>query len=94
MRTAPPPRPRPEAAAAAADSGDAPSAAPSRPTPPPPAPAEEDALDLGSVVGQMPAVRYGVPAVVLLAVLGIVFAVLRSRRGKRRGATVRFGIKL
>ena len=58
------------------------------------APAEEDALDLGSVVGQMPAVRYGVPAVVLLAVLGIVFAVLRSRRGKRRGATVRFGIKL
>ena len=42
----------------------------------------------------MPAVRYGVPAVVLLAVLGIVFAVLRSRRGKRRGATVRFGIKL
>ena len=83
-----------EPAAAAADSGDAPSAAPSRPTPPPPAPAEEDALDLGSVVGQMPAVRYGVPAVVLLAVLGIVFAVLRSRRGKRRGATVRFGIKL
>ena len=81
--------------AAAADSGGAPSAAPSRPTPPPPpAPAEEDALDLGSVVGQMPAVRYGVPAVVLLAVLGIVFGVLRSRRGKRRGATVRFGIKL
>ena len=75
----------------AAGSGDAPSAAPS---PPPPAPAEEDALDLGSVVGQMPAVRYGVPAVVLLAVLGIVFGVLRSRRGKRRGATVRFGIKL
>ena len=74
---------------AAADSGDAPTAAPSRP-----APAEEDALDLGSVVGQMPAVRYGVPAVVLLAVLGIVFGVLRSRRGKRRGATVRFGIKL
>ena len=64
------------------------------PPPPPPAPAEEDALDLGSVVGQMPAVRYGVPAVVLLAVLGIVFGVLRSRRGKRRGATVRFGIKL
>ena len=84
----------PEPAAAAADSGEAPSAAPSRPTPPPPAPAEEDALDLGSVVGQMPAVRYGVPAVVLLAVLGIVFGVLRSRRGKRRGATVRFGIKL
>jgi carbon monoxide dehydrogenase subunit G len=83
----------PEAAAAAADSGEAPTAAPSRPTPPP-APAEEDALDLGSVVGQMPAVRYGVPAVVLLAVLGIVFGVLRSRRGKRRGATVRFGIKL
>jgi carbon monoxide dehydrogenase subunit G len=83
-----------EPAAAAADSGEAPSAAPSRPTPPPPAPAEEDALDLGSVVGQMPAVRYGVPAVVLLAVLGIVFGVLRSRRGKRRGATVRFGIKL
>ena len=78
---------------AAADSGDAPTAAPSRPAPPP-APAEEDALDLGSVVGQMPAVRYGVPAVVLLAVLGIVFGVLRSRRGKRRGATVRFGIKL
>ena len=83
----------PEPAAAAADAGEAPSAAPPRPTPPP-APAEEDALDLGSVVGQMPAVRYGVPAVVLLAVLGIVFAVLRSRRGKRRGATVRFGIKL
>jgi hypothetical protein len=83
-----------EPAAAAADSGEAASAAPSRPTPPPPAPAEEDALDLGSVVGQMPAVRYGVPAVVLLAVLGIVFGVLRSRRGKRRGATVRFGIKL
>ena len=78
---------------AAADSGEAPTAAPSRPTPPPAA-AEEDALDLGSVVGQMPAVRYGVPAVVLLAVLGIVFGVLRSRRGKRRGATVRFGIKL
>jgi len=84
----------PEPAAAAADSGAAPSAAPSRPAPPPPAPAEEDALDLGSVVGQMPAVRYGVPAVVLLAVLGIVFGVLRSRRGRRRGATVRFGIKL
>jgi carbon monoxide dehydrogenase subunit G len=83
-----------EPAAAAADSGEAASAAPSRPTPPPPAPAEEDALDLGSVVGQVPAVRYGVPAVVLLAVLGIVFGVLRSRRGKRRGATVRFGIKL
>ena len=83
-----------EPAAAAADSGEAASAAPSRPTPPPPPAAEEDALDLGSVVGQMPAVRYGVPAVVLLDVLGIVFGVLRSRRGKRRGATVRFGIKL
>jgi uncharacterized protein len=78
---------KPEVAAAGA-----PAAAPPRPAPAPPPAAEEDALDLGSVVGQMPAVRYGVPAVIALAVLGIVFGLLRRR--KHRGIAVRFGIQL
>jgi hypothetical protein len=67
------------------------------PAPPGEAPAPgdgtEDALDLGSVVGQMPVVRYGAPAaVVILALLLVVFG-LRSRR-RERGVTVRFGIRL
>ena len=74
---------KPEPAAAGA-----PAAAPTRPAPA----AEEDALDLGSVVGQMPAVRYGVPAVIALVVLGLVFGLLRRR--KSRGIAVRFGIQL
>ena len=77
---------KPEPAAAGA-----PAAAPT-PAPPPPPAAEEDALDLGSVVGQMPAVRYGVPAVIALVVLGLVFGLLRRR--KSRGIAVRFGIQL
>ena len=76
---------KPEPAAAGA-----PAEAPTGPAPPPAA--EEDALDLGSVVSQMPAVRYGVPAVIALAVLGLVFGLLRRR--KRRGVAVRFGIQL
>jgi len=78
-------KPEPAAAGAAAE-------APTRTAPPEPPAAEEDALDLGSVVGQMPAVRYGVPAVIALAVLGLVFGLLRRR--KRRGVAVRFGIQL
>jgi carbon monoxide dehydrogenase subunit G len=70
----------------------APAAAPTRPAPPPAPATEEDALDLGSVVGQMPAVRYGVPAVIALAVLGLVLGLLRRR--KSRGVAVRFGIQL
>jgi uncharacterized protein len=70
----------------------APAAAPTRPAAPPAPATEEDALDLGSVVGQMPAVRYGVPAVIALAVLGLVFGLLRRR--KSRGVAVRFGIQL
>jgi uncharacterized protein len=55
--------------------------------------APDDALDLGSVVGQMPAVRYGAPAAVGILVLLLVVLGLRSRR-PQRGITVRFGIKL
>jgi uncharacterized protein len=44
--------------------------------PPSPAPPAEDALDLGSVMGQMPIVRYGVPAFVA----GLVLIWVLSRR--------------
>jgi hypothetical protein len=69
-------------------------AAPARPAPAPPGVPEEDALDLGSVVGQMPIVRYGVPAALVLVALAVVFGVLRARRGRSHGVAVRFGIKL
>jgi hypothetical protein len=78
--------------------GEAPAAAESGAAAATPAPsggveAPEDALDLGSVVGQMPVVRYGAPAAAgLLAVL-LVLLGLRARR-RERGITVRFGIRL
>jgi carbon monoxide dehydrogenase subunit G len=78
---------------AAAGNGPAPAttaAAPARPEPAPPP--QEDALDLGSVVGQMPIVRYGAPAAVALIALAVLVLVLRARR--KRGVAVRFGISL
>jgi uncharacterized protein len=58
---------------------------------PPPA-SEEEALDLGSVLTQMPIVRYGAPAAAGVLLLGVVAVLGRSRR--RRGLSVRFGIGL
>ena len=73
-----------EAAAAGADDG---RPAQSKSVPPP----VEEALDLGSVLTQMPLVRYGgavVAGILLLALL----ARLIGRR--KRGISVRFGIRL
>jgi carbon monoxide dehydrogenase subunit G len=53
----------------------------------------EDALDLGSVVGQMPVVRYGAPAAAAVVLLALLFAALRARL-HQRGITVRFGVRL
>jgi uncharacterized protein len=56
-----------------------------------PSPQPEEALDLGSVLTQMPIVRYGAPVaagVVLLVVL------VGARRTRKRGVSVRFGIGL
>jgi carbon monoxide dehydrogenase subunit G len=67
-------------AVGAADSGGAPGAATATPA------ASEDALDLGSVVGQMPIVRYGVPALVV----ALLIVLLVGSRSRSRG--IRFGI--
>lgn len=61
------------------------------PPPPPPA-SDEEALDLGSVLTQMPIVRYGAPVAAGAVLLGVVAVLGRSRR--RRGLSVRFGIGL
>jgi len=81
--------PKPQDAPAEA----APATAPARPAPPPAPADEEDALDLGSVIGQMPIVRYGAPAAVALVALVLLVLALRARRSKR-GIAVRFGIQL
>jgi carbon monoxide dehydrogenase subunit G len=59
----------------------------SEPAPPP----AEEALDLGSVLTQMPLVRYGGALVA-----GVLLLVLLARLGgrRRRGISVRFGIRL
>jgi uncharacterized protein len=60
---------------------------------PPPAAAEPaDALDLGSVLTQMPIVRYGAPAAVCVVLIAGVVGFSRVRR--RRGLSVRFGVGL
>jgi uncharacterized protein len=64
----------------------------SAPAPPPPV-ETEDALDLGNVVGQLPIVRYGAPAVAAVVLLALLFAALRARL-HQRGVTVRFGVRL
>jgi len=76
----------------AAPSAEAPAAGQAAPPPPPPA-SEEEALDLGSVLTQMPIVRYGAPAAAGVLLLGVVAVLGRSRR-RRRGLSVRFGIGL
>lgn len=59
--------------------------------PPPPPPETEEALDLGSVLTQMPIVRYGAPIAAAAALLvALVAGVARSRR---RGWSVRFGVR-
>jgi carbon monoxide dehydrogenase subunit G len=57
----------------------------------PPAPEPEEALDLGGVLTQTPAVRYGVPVAAGLVLLALL---LRVARPRRRGLSVRFGIGL
>lgn len=60
---------------------------------PPPAAAEPaDALDLGSVLTQMPIVRYGAPAAVCVVLIAGVLGFSRVRR--RRGLSIRFGVGL
>jgi hypothetical protein len=60
--------------------------------PPAPAPEPEEALDLGSVMTQMPIVRYGAP--VAAGVVLLVAAVGMKRSRGRRGLSIRFGIGL
>ncbi len=59
---------------------------------PPPTAEPDEALDLGSVLTQMPIVRYGAPAAVGLVLIATVVGFSRSRR--RRGLSVRFGVGL
>jgi hypothetical protein len=64
--------------------------APSQAPPPPPEP--EEALDLGSVVTQMPVVRYGAPVAAGVVVVAALVGMKRARG--RRGLSVRVGIGL
>ena len=57
----------------------------------PPAREPDGTLDLGGVLTQTPAVRYGVPAAAGLVLLALL---LRVARPRRRGLSVRFGIGL
>ena len=84
----------PEPATGDGAAPETPAAAPSRAAAAPPPPPQEDALDLGSVVGQMPIVRYGAPAAVALIALAVVVLVLARRARRKRGFAMRFGISL
>jgi uncharacterized protein len=64
--------------------------APGAQTPPPSADPEE-ALDLGSVLTQTPVVRYGVPVAAAIVLIVVLLAALR---GRKRGVSVNFGIRL
>jgi carbon monoxide dehydrogenase subunit G len=59
---------------------------------PPPPPESEEALDLGSVVTQMPVVRYGAPVAAGVVVVAALVGMKRARG--RRGLTIRMGIGL
>jgi uncharacterized protein len=74
-------------ASPAADEGQSGGAAPRTSAPPRAAPADEDAMDLGSVITQIPALRYAGAAAVVLALLAIL---LRGRRA--RGFKVSFDL--
>jgi carbon monoxide dehydrogenase subunit G len=60
-------------------------------SPPPFSPEPEEALDLGGVLTQTPIVRYGVPVAAGLLLLVVLASIARSRK---RGISVRFGIRL
>jgi hypothetical protein len=72
-------------APAGAANGGAPSDAP-----PPPAAEPEEALDLGSVVTQMPVVRYGAPVAAGVVLVAVLVGMKRARG--RRGLSIRVGI--
>jgi uncharacterized protein len=74
-----------------AEGGNGAAAASSPPPPPPPPSSEEEALDVGSVLTQMPIVRYGAPVAAGALLLG---ALVTLKRSRRRGLSVRFGIAL
>jgi hypothetical protein len=56
----------------------------------PPAAEQEEALDLGSVMTQMPIVRYGAPVAAGVVLVAALVGMKRARR--RRGLSVRFGV--
>lgn len=58
---------------------------------PPPPPEPEEALDLGNVLTQTPLVRYGVP---VAGALALVLLLVRFARSRKRGISVRFGVRL
>jgi len=80
------------APSAGAPAGGAAPGSPGQPAPPAPPASDEEALDLGSVLTQMPIVRYGAPVAAGALLLGVVAVLRRSRR--RRGVSVRFGLGL
>jgi hypothetical protein len=57
---------------------------------PPPAAEPEEALDLGSVMTQMPVVRYGAPVAAGVVLVAALVGMKRARG--RRGLSVRFGV--
>ena len=57
---------------------------------PPPAAEPEEALDLGSVMTQMPIVRYGAPVAAGVVLVAALVGMKRARG--RRGLSVRFGV--
>jgi carbon monoxide dehydrogenase subunit G len=80
------------APSAGAPAGGAAPGSTGQPVPPAPPASDEEALDLGSVLTQMPIVRYGAPVAAGALLLGVVAVLRRSRR--RRGVSVRFGLGL
>jgi uncharacterized protein len=74
-----------------ADGGTAPAGSAAGQTPPPPE-SDHEALDLGSVLTQMPIVRYGAP--LAAGTLALAVVLVARKRSHPRGLTVRFGIGL
>lgn len=54
---------------------------------------DEDVLDAGGVLAQTPLVRYGAPLAAGFGVLGLLFALVRVRRGRRRRLKVSFSLE-
>jgi carbon monoxide dehydrogenase subunit G len=68
-----------EATSSAAAGGDGKDQAPRASAPPRQAPADEDAMDLGSVITQIPALRYAGAAAIVIALVALL---MRGRRSK------------